>query len=269
MRRLVIMTVLLTAACVGLAAEDRYLLTLRFTPGQVVSYDGSYMLQVPAGNGGKGLTLAAVNYGLVLRVEAVDGQGATIDAEYDRFDSYLRFSLREQSPGSSFAGRRFRFKIAPEGKMQPLAGAPWSPDWGGLPQPWTGWPSGPLLPGEGWREDDALEMPGGGRTRLSREYRLCQIDARAAQPLALLDYTEEGEIAAVPVRLANGRAFLDGRILGVGQVKFDLDAGLIVGAASVSTLTGLLHEEEAAGTSLGSIRLEIETRVTLRANTAP
>jgi len=248
-------------ACCGLAADGPYSICPRLSPGQVLAYDGTYVMQVPSGSNGKNLVLARVVYGLVLRVETVDSQGALVSAVYDRFES----SLRNTPPGGpSPRGRMFRFRVTPRGQMEEVAGGGWSPDWSALWNLWSGWPAQPLDIGAGWHTEGRVALAGGGQVVTARDYKLCEIGGQAVRPLAFLDYTERATLTDMQVNLASGRGFLQGEILGVGQVQFELALGLVARAASVSVFHGTLRPEDGGAGSAGQVHLEVETTLEWR-----
>lgn len=254
---------LLLALSAPSAAARAYDLAPRLAAGQVIAYDGTYLLAVPGAAAGKGITLASIAYGLIFRVEAVDGQGATVSAEFDRFESRLRgVSTAAYTP----LGKRLRFHLTPRGRLEEPEGDLWAPVWSGLLATWTGWPDRLLSVGETW-DTTAETFVGPARAALSRTYRLCEVgDGEGGHAFARLDYVERGSITASRARLPDGEASLEGTVLGVGQARLDLTLGRLMSAASVSTFTG---EMRRPGAEAVAVRLETEITVGLRQTPVP
>ncbi|MGE5599631.1 MAG: hypothetical protein ACM3XS_09650 [Bacteroidota bacterium] len=232
----------LVLAAPGRAAEEPISLAFGLLPGQAVAYDGRFVLQIPSG-GGKDLVLASVSYGLILRAESASESGGTeLVAEYDRFES----AIRQKPAGASapsLVGRRFRLRLAPDLRT-PVP--PWTAGWSGLLSVCVSWPSVALRVGEGWHDEDRTDLAGGGWTAFSRDYRFCAVEGGPGSPVAVLDYSERGTVAGAPVHLAEGPAMLSGEVRGVGQVRFDAAAGIILSGATVTTFEGSIRRTGAA-----------------------
>ena len=241
-------------------AADTCSMAFHAAPGQVVAYDGTYVLQTAGSNNAKSLVLASVAYGLVLRVEASDAQASIIVIQYDRFTGSGSFART----GSSPVGRSYRYRITAAGRVEDLSNEERPHAWGDPFATWSGWPSGPIQVGAHWHGEGVMKVEGGGQIKMARDYSLCELDGRGDPPLAFLDYVEQGVVTSVPVNLPDGPAFLDGSILGVGQVRFNLNLGLPNSSASVSTLTGRLRRDGNNSVSAGIVRLETEAKMTVR-----
>lgn len=259
---------LLLSAAAGMAAADAGSCTLaaRLVPGQVVAYDGTYQLRVPPAKNSQSLLLAWIGYGLILKVEEVDGRGAVIAAAYDRLEYRARQEPATPGWAGLIRGQTFRFRLTPNGRIQEAAGGTWSPDLGALADLWPGWPEGPVSVGGTWRVESRLGLAAGGELTGSREYRLREL---AGQAVAHMDYIERAELKA-PAEAAGQQGWLEGSILGVGQVRFDLTLGLVERASSISVFEGAWRAGEASAAAGGRIRLEIENTLVLRqATNAP
>ena len=247
------------ASLVAAAENGAYLLAVKPGVGQSLIYDGSYVLKVPGDKGVKDMVISSASFDLVLTIDAVDSQGAIISSKY------TRFVYRAQTGKTVNAlAEGLQFRLLPDGRIQLISGNARSASWQAAQNIWTGWPVHPISVGASWKTEGQSAMAGGSIS-FHREYKFDEIVINSGHTLAVLSYAENAVLTGTKVRSTGGQATMDSAIIGVGEVKLDLTAGVVAAVVSISTMTGKITDNRGAGSALS---LQAETTLNLRAVTA-
>jgi hypothetical protein len=270
MRTVWTLGLVLVVSVAAIAADDPVTLKYRYTPGQVLRYDGKHAMAVESTVSGKTLKLdsetSSSREWRVLKVDekgnarlaltivraqvaatSPDGQKIAFDTEQD-----------ENNPLAGMVGKPLvEVLLSPNGQVVEM-GQPQHPAAGPfvslLRTQLTPLPPQAIAVGTGWQQDVSLPLPGGGdaKIRVRQTFRLKKVTDSVATINLTSTLAEEINDKAMMERVA--------QFLPSGRIEFDTSRGVVrsldlvldqkvtdfAGSGSIMTVTGsyreVLHE---------------------------